>query len=413
MNDSAVWPSADSKRVALVSGAAHTLLASRAPLIHALVAAKCPVLCLAPEFSSEQEAKLAFMGAEAATFELVPKGPALLADWRISRALAEKLASWKADVVVGMTERVMALTLIAARRARVGRRIALFNGFAPRELDAVVGYDPLRASPWLLSKALKAAHIAVFHNRDDRRSLQREALLPAGLETRIVPGAGVDLTAFPSLPLPPIGDGLIFLMIASLNEARGVLDYCKAAERVKERAPHTQFLLAGPSGSGATGMKLEALRPYAASVKFLGPLADVAPALGSCHVFVYPSRREGMPLAVLEALSCGRPVITTSAPGCRDTVDDCVNGCLVAPGDVPALEDAMASLLKRPDLLASMARASRIKAERHFDRRAVLAAWRDILELEQTQAVSNYWLVAFSAANRRLLRRRMFLRCDH
>lgn len=389
MKDSALRPSADSRRVALVSGAAHTLLASRAPLIRALVAKKCPVVCIAPEFSSEQEARLAFMGADTATFELVPKGPALLADWRVSRALAEMLSAWKPDVVIGMTERVMALTLIAARRARIGRRIALINGFAPREFDSDMRVDLLRAQPRLLAKALKSAHVAVFHNRDDHRSMQREGLLPSGLETRIVPGAGVDLAAFPAVPLPPISDGLVFLMITSLDEARGVLDYCKAAERITARAPHAKFLLAGPSGSGATGLKPEALRPFGGNVEFLGPLVDVAPALGRCHVFVYPSRREGMPRAVLEALACGRPVITTSAPGCRDTVDDCVNGCLVPPGDVPALEDAMASLLKRPDLLASMARASRVKAERHFDERTVLAAWLEILGLEQKPAAAS------------------------
>ena len=383
MKDTASRPSTQAKRVAFVSGVAHTLLASRSALIRALVARNCPVLCVAPEFSPEQEAKLAFLGAETATFELVPKGPALFADWRISRALAEMLSAWKPDVAIGMTERVMALTLVAARRARVGRRIALLNGFAPRELDLAKGDDLLRASPRLLAKSLKSAHTALFHNRDDLRSLQREALLPAGLETRIVPGAGVDFAAFAAMPLPPISDGLVFLMIASLDEARGVLDYCKAAARIAARAPHARFLLAGPSGSGATGLKPEALRPYGEVVKFLGPLADVAPVLGSCHVFVYPSHREGMPRAVLEALACGRPVITTSAPGCRDTVDDCVNGCLVSPGDVSALEDAMTSLLKRPDLLASMARASRIKAERHFDERVVLATWLGILGLEQ------------------------------
>lgn len=370
------------KRVALVSGAAHTLLASRAPLIRALVARKCAVLCLAPDFSSEQEAKLAFLGTQAATFELSPKGPKLLADWRVCRTLADTLAAWKPDVVIGMTERVMALAMIGARRARIARRIALVNGFAPRDMDLVVREDRLRAPPRLLAKALKAAHVGVFHNRDDRRSLEREGLLPAGLATRVLPGAGVDLATFAAVPLPSISEGLVFLMIATLDEARGVLDFCKAAERIKARAPQAQFLLAGPMGSSATSLKPDVLRAYADAVTFLGPLVEVGPALAACHVFVYPSRREGMPRAVLEALASGRPVITTATPGCRDTVDDCVNGCLVGPGDVSGLEDAMAGLLKRPDLLASMARASRLKAERHFDERSVLAAWLELIGLE-------------------------------
>jgi glycosyltransferase involved in cell wall biosynthesis len=84
-------------------------------------------------------------------------------------------------------------------------------------------------------------------------------------------------------------------------------------------------------------------------------------------VFVYPSHVEGMPLAVLEALATGRPVITTDTPGCRETVDEKVSGCLVPPGDSEALMRAMRSFLKRPDLIPSLSRAARLKAERRFD----------------------------------------------
>jgi len=108
----------------------------------------------------------------------------------------------------------------------------------------------------------------------------------------------------------------------------------------------------------------------------------VRPTFGRSHVFVYPSHGEGMPRAVLEALAVGRPVITTMTPGCRETVDDCVNGMLVPQANVPALEDAMARMLMRPDQFASMARASRLKAERHFDEARVLSSWLDLLGLD-------------------------------
>ncbi len=142
---------------------------------------------------------------------------------------------------------------------------------------------------------------------------------------------------------------------------------------------YLEFLLAGPAGTSASVVKPEELRAYAEAVTFLGPLVDVRPALADCHVFVYPSDGEGMPRALLEALASGRPVVTTTAPGCRDTADDRVNGCLVPPGDVAALELAMASFLKRPDLLASMSRASRLKAERHFDERHVIDAMMELI----------------------------------
>ena len=98
-------------------------------------------------------------------------------------------------------------------------------------------------------------------------------------------------------------------------------------------------------------------------------------------MFVYPAHGEGMPGAVLEAMSMGRPIITTDTPGCRDTVDERVNGCLVPPGNPEALAEAMQSFLRRPELIAAMARASRMKAERRFDQRPVVAALMDVLGL--------------------------------
>jgi glycosyltransferase involved in cell wall biosynthesis len=90
---------------------------------------------------------------------------------------------------------------------------------------------------------------------------------------------------------------------------------------------------------------------------------------------------------VLEALAIGRPIITTQTPGCRETVDDCVNGMLVPHGNSAALEDAMARMLMRPDQFAAMARASRMKADRSFDEAKVTAAWLDLLELSAVAPV--------------------------
>lgn len=375
-------------RVALVAGSARTLIGVRGPLIRALVARGVRVLCVAPDFSMEQTAQMLVLGAEHATFSLEPKGPAFVADWQVGRALGERLRDWRPDIVIGMSERVMALALLAAKRARVGRRIALFNGFVARGGEAFdADTDPLRASPRLLARALKVANAAVFHNRDDFKEVADSIGLDDELAVRVLPGAGVDLSEFAVQSLGPVSDGAVFVMISALDEAHGVLDFCEAARRLKARAPRAEFLLAGPVADSATAIGADLLRPYAGAVTFLGALADVRPTLAKCHVFVYPSHGEGMPRAILEALAVGRPVITTSAPGCRETVDDCVNGMLVAPGNVAALEDAMARMLMRPDQLASMARASRLKAERHFGEHAVTAAWLDLLGLASAPVV--------------------------
>lgn len=366
------------RRVAFVAGTARNLLGMRAPLMRALLDRGISVLAVAPAFSAEEEARLEAMRIERATFELVPRGPRMLADFQIVRELKEKLAVWQADAVVASSGRVMALATIAAARARIPRRVAIVNGL-PVERIAAATADQLSARPRLMARGLRSATAVLLHNRDDKRHLERQGMFSQTTPVAVLPGAGVDLSAFATAPLPPAANGLVFLMIATLDRARGVLDYCEAARALKARAPQARFLLAGPAGTSASVVKPEELRAYAEAVTFLGPLVDVRPALADCHVFVYPSDGEGMPRALLEALASGRPVVTTTAPGCRDTADDRVNGCLVPPGDVAALELAMASFLKRPDLLASMSRASRLKAERHFDERHVIDAMMELI----------------------------------
>lgn len=378
-----ILPPIPVRRVAIVSGSARNLILLRGPLIRALLARGIDVLAVAPEFDRGEEAILESMGVERAVFNIVPRGPRFAADWQIVWEIKERFAAWRPDAVLASSGRVMALSMTAAAKARVPRRVALLNGLEPaNRIAADRGVADLHhAGSRLLAQGLKHATAAVFHNRDDRRRLERNRVLPAQLPTVVVPGAGVDLEAFSETPLPSLARGLVFLMIATLDRARGVLDYCEAASALKARAPQARFLLAGPAGDGPTGLKPEAVRPYSDSVTFLGPLTDVRPALADCHVLVYPSHAEGMPRVVLEALAMGRPVVATETPGCRDTVDDRVNGCLVPAGDAEALELALASFLKRPDLLPAMARSSRLKAERHFDEASVIAKLLDVLEV--------------------------------
>jgi glycosyltransferase involved in cell wall biosynthesis len=105
----------------------------------------------------------------------------------------------------------------------------------------------------------------------------------------------------------------------------------------------------------------------------LGRLDDVRPALSDCSVYVLPSYREGTPRSVLEAMAVGRAIITTDAPGCRETVIDGVNGLLVPPRDADALYEAMLRFVAEPALAAAMGEQSRRIAEKRYDARKVSA----------------------------------------
>jgi len=108
-------------------------------------------------------------------------------------------------------------------------------------------------------------------------------------------------------------------------------------------------------------------------VDYLGHVADVRPAIASCSVYVLPSYREGTPRSVLEAMAMGRAIITTDAPGCRETVREGENGLLVPPRDADSLFDAMMRFVDEPDLARTMGAASRRLAEAKYDVRQVNA----------------------------------------
>ena len=117
-------------------------------------------------------------------------------------------------------------------------------------------------------------------------------------------------------------------------------------------------------------------------MKFVGTIKDVRPWLDWCSVFVLPSYREGTPRSVLEAMATGRAVITSDAPGCRETVDDGVNGYLVEPRNAASLADAMLRLGNDPDAIERFGLAGRRIAEEKYDVHKVNATIMRTMEFQ-------------------------------
>ena len=117
------------------------------------------------------------------------------------------------------------------------------------------------------------------------------------------------------------------------------------------------------------------------TLEYLGPLTDIRPALQAAHVLVLPSYREGTPRSVLEAMSMGRAVITTDAPGCRETIIDGEQGFLVPVRDAAALTQAGLALVDDRARVQRMGAAARQRIVQLYDARAVAAHMLDTLEL--------------------------------
>lgn len=217
--------------------------------------------------------------------------------------------------------------------------------------------------------SLQRSPSVFFQNKDDAAFFVDNRIVPSD---RIVflNGSGVNLERFARQPFPK---DFGFLCVSRLIRDKGVLEYLSACRTVRKLHPDIRCLLVGPFDSNPSALKPHELQPYIddGSIEYFGEQADVRPYLAQCNVFVLPSYREGTPKSVLEAMSCGKAIITTDAPGCRETVIEGKNGFLVPVKDVNALVEKMLFLFQKPEICEEMGTASRGIAEQRFDVRLV------------------------------------------
>lgn len=220
---------------------------------------------------------------------------------------------------------------------------------------------------WLYRFALKRSDQVFFQNPDDFKLFSNLSIVKPE-KIVLVNGSGVNLDYYHKTVVP---DGPpVFLLIARLLKEKGIAEYIEAAARVKKEHPEAVFrmicwqLEGGPSvisNAQVESWKQDGL------VEIYGEVADVRPLLAEASVYVLPSYREGTPRTVLEAMAIGRAIITTDVPGCRETVEEGVNGYLVPLKDSKKLAEAMKRFILEPELIARMGAESRKIAEQKYD----------------------------------------------
>ena len=206
-----------------------------------------------------------------------------------------------------------------------------------------------------------------FQNPDDESLFQNLGIIKTSdNKSVVVNGSGVDLKKFNTSPFPT---NIQFLLIARLLGDKGVREYFKAAKAVREKRPDIKFGLVGWIDNHPDAISKQELdeRIDAGDIFFYGRMDDVKPAISESSVYVLPSYREGTPRTVLEAMAMGRPIITTDAPGCKETVMDGINGYIVKVKSSQALVKAMFSFIEQPELIESMGNNSRKIAEDKYD----------------------------------------------
>lgn len=346
----------------------------RREFIRSLLLRGVKVTAIAPSFSRRVGEQLEQLGVDmkCVAFERGSINP--FAELRAVSGLSTVLGRVEPDVVYSFGPKPVIYTGLASVRSsltRVGVVTGLGYGFVS---DSVGGRAVRTVQKSLYRRSLRRMNQVVFQNRDDLGEFIRLGIVPSDRPgVRIVNGSGVDLEEFAAVP-PPESGVPSFLFVGRLQSSKGFDEFCEAARIVRNAGFSARFVVAGwfdeQNPDGISASRLERLVDEGV-LEYLGRLDDVRPALESCDVFVLPSLREGTPRSVLEAMSVGRAVITTDAPGCRETVIDGWNGFLVPVRRADLIASAMLKYCIEPSLSVSHGLASRDYARRKFDVEAV------------------------------------------
>ena len=371
-------------KVAFISVRASSLSGFKGPLIRALIERGAQVLAMAPDYDELSRSAVQGLGAKPIDIVLSRTGTNPFADMRDTYRLIRVLRSVSPDVVFCYFIKPVIFGTIAAWLSGVPRRIAMIEGlgfiFTDNGKRVSIRERFLRTIvSGLYRFALRMAHDIIFLNPDDIRDFDRWRIL-AKERAMEIGGIGLDLDEWPC-SIPPT-DVVRFLFVGRLLVEKGIYDFINAARCVRKLYPEAEFIVLGGLDTNPGVISEQQIQAWVDEGLICWPgHVAVQPWLRRCSVFVLPSYREGLPRSTQEAMASGRAVITTDVPGCRQTVEDGLNGYLVPVRDSAALADAMIRFLDNRELILLMGKESRRLAEERFSVHKVNSRLFEILSL--------------------------------
>jgi len=323
-------------------------------------------------------------GIHVVPFEIDRRGMNPLKELTTILRLARLLRRERPDVLHLVALKPVLLGNLAGRLAGVKRRVSAVAGMGFLFTEGGRGGVLMPIVRRLLGWGLRNSAVIV-QNPDDAELLQRLGVSAEAI--RLIRGAGVDLSKF--LPGPELQGTPVVMMPSRLLWDKGVGEFVEAARRLRSRGAKARFVLVGaPDPDNPAAVPEGDLRQWEDEgvVEWWGHRQEMQKVLPQAHVVCLPSYREGLPKVLLEAMACGRAVVTCDVPGCRDAVIHEHNGLLVPARDVEALVQAIGRLLEEALLRRRFGTTGRERVEQLFSTervaRETLAVYRELLARE-------------------------------
>jgi len=366
------------RTVLIASNSVWSLVNFRQGLIKALIAKGYDVVALAPR--DEHVQRLTQLGCRYAPLPMDNKGTSPLEDFVLLARFLRLIRQERPVIFLGYTIKPNIYGSLAARALGIPA-INMISGLGTAFirggwLQAVVHR--------LYALSLKRSSRVFFLNDDDRMLFVDHGLVQHE-QAVLLPGEGIDLAQFRPVTGDRDGDNEFrFLLAARLLWDKGVREYIEAAGIVRSKHPRVRFQLLGfLDVENRTAIDRQTVEGWVGEgvAEYLGATDDVRPFLAAADCVVLPSYREGTSRILLEAAAMARPIIATDVPGCREVVDDGVNGFLCRVRDAENLAEKMLQMIAlHAEQRAAFGLAGRRKVEVEFDEKIVIERYLEAID---------------------------------
>jgi len=360
-----------SKKILIIGGKAWSIINFRGSLIKKLVEKGYEVTAVSSEATKSELEKIKNIGASYIDIQLKSNTISILKDIVYFFKLKRIIFKLNPNIIISYTMKPIVYSGLAIFFKKNINFFPLITGLGNIFNTKKINLYPIKIILILLCKiALRNAKILIFQNNDNLQYFKKLKIAPKTKKI-IIEGSGVDIDYFNIEPFT--NKNITFLLIARLLKDKGIIEYIKAAKKIKSKIKNINFNLIGPKDASNNRVDFDYIKKNhnAKIINYLGFQKNIKPFIADSHVYVLPSYHEGLPRSVLEAMAMGRPIITTRVSGCKETVINNKNGFLIPCKNINILIEKMMWFITNKKKILIMGQKSRNLVEEKFSSKKI------------------------------------------